>query len=72
LRATLLIRISSTPSSKNSHFCSQRRYKMSWKALTRMIPLTVVHFLPKSYLPIGRSRARSEENERIEVKDTNS
>jgi hypothetical protein len=63
--------MSSTPSNRNSHFSSHNRYRINWKAFTRMIPFTVAHFFPKSSLPTGRSPASSPEKDRIEVKEAN-
>ncbi len=72
LRATLLIRISIKPSWRKVHLSSHTDYNISVNEFTKIIPLQVAHFLPKSSLVIALRLLRSVEKFLIEEKYTNS
>lgn len=71
-RATLFISISIAPSCRKAHLSSQRLDKISINEFTRIIPLQVAHFKPKSSLVIGLKILSSEEKFLMDSKKVNS
>lgn len=71
-KATLFSSISIAPSCRKVHFSSHRLDRIRMKEFTRIMPLQVAHFNPKSYLVIGFRTLSSEEKFLIDAKNTNS